>query len=366
MFNPVVYHGLVFLCSLLLCYYLIPLVVQLACRLHILDLPDGNIKVHEKPVPYLGGLAVYLAFIETLALFYPFNNHILWLLLGSTLLLFVGLIDDLAVLKPGQKFLGQMMATVCFLKGGFWLKSIFFSSNLNLFFSGFWILSIINAFNLIDVMDGLSSLVALTVAGSFFVMAIFFQQYDISLLLLAFMGALCAFFLYNKPPANIYLGDAGALFVGGFLSVIPFLLPWSSQSFEAYYASVIIFAVPLLELFFLVIIRTWLGIPFYRGSPHHFAIYLQKKGWTKKQVLGFVLFVGCYALVAAMAFLVGAITVLGLGILSIMLFCGWSVVVFSAVLTHKRPETVPESPNRYIYGATKHVEIVNFSAKKHR
>ena len=159
--------------SLLLGYSLVPMIARAAYRLRILDRPDGSIKTHEAPIPYLGGVAVYGVFIMTLALFYPFKNMVLWLLLGSTILLFVGLIDDLAVLKPGQKFAGQLFAVLCFLKGGFWLKTAFFSSFFNFFLSGLWMLSIINAFNLIDVMDGLSSLVALIVAGSFFLWRFF-------------------------------------------------------------------------------------------------------------------------------------------------------------------------------------------------
>ncbi len=251
------------------------------------------------------------------------------MLLGSTILLFVGLVDDLAVLKPGQKFFGQMIAAFCFLKGGFWLKSIFFSSFFNLFISGFWMLSIINAFNLIDVMDGLSSLVAFMVASSFFCMAIFFQQYDISLLLLAFMGSIFAFFLHNKPPAKIYLGDAGALFVGGFLSAVPLLLPWSSQSFEAYYAAPVIFAIPLLELFFLVVIRTYLGIPFYKGSPHHFSIYLMKKGWSKKKVLALVAGLSLFIFAIAMAFLMGFLSISLLMMFVSLIFTLWVLVVLS-------------------------------------
>lgn len=305
-----------------------PLVAKTARLLRILDLPDGVIKIHEQPIPYLGGLAVYVAFIMTLGVFYPFNNTVLWLLLGSTILLFVGLIDDLAVLNPGQKFFGQCVAVCCFLKGGLWLKSIFFSSFFTLAFSGFWMLSIINAFNLIDVMDGLSSLVAIITASSFFLMALFFGVYDISLLLLAFIGAMIAFFFYNKPPARIYLGDAGALFVGGFLAAIPLLLPWSSRSFDAYYAAPVIFAVPLLELFYLVVIRTRLGIPFYKGSPHHFSIYLMRKKWKKGSVLCFVGGMNLLLFVGAMNYLVYLFSPSWLAIFCILFFIIWSLIIF--------------------------------------
>lgn len=314
--------------SFLLGFYLIPLVMKIASRYNILDLPDGNIKCHKAPTPYLGGIAVYVAFVATLALAYPFENKILWLLLGTTCLLFVGLVDDLHVLRPGQKFLGQIFAVLCFLKGGVALKTTFFSSFFNMTCSAFWMLSIINAFNLIDVMDGLSSLVAIVAASSFLCIALMFQLYSISLLLLAFIGAFSAFYLFNKPPAKIYLGDAGAMFAGGFLSAIPLLFPWSAQSIDAYYTPAIILAIPIIEICSLITIRTWLGIPFYRGSPHHFAIYLQNKGWSKYHVLAFSLIMGLIFSVISFLFLLKFIA---LGVLILLLgttFLSWCFIVF--------------------------------------
>lgn len=321
-------HLFCFIFALLLVLYLVPLLIQAAYRLRILDTPDGRIKNHDAPVPYMGGVAVYLAFITPLALAYPFKNHILWLLFGTTLLLFIGLIDDLRVLKPGQKFLGQIIAVLCFLKGGFSLKSVFFSSYANLTLSAFWMLSVINAFNLVDVMDGLSSTIALVAAAALLLLAFMFKLYYVSLLLITFCGALLGFLYYNKPPAKIYLGDAGALFVGGFLAAVPMLFPWSAQSWDSYYTPGIILGIPLLEVTSLVIIRLWLGIAPYRGSPHHFSIYLQKKGWSKYKVLGFTALMGVILSVIAYAFFFGFISFWSLMASGFVFFVFWSWAVF--------------------------------------
>ena len=328
-------HAFSIVFSFLLVYYLIPLLVRSARQLGFLDQPDGKIKVHKTPIPFFGGLAIYCGFIATLGLAYPFANHILWLLLGSTLLLFLGLIDDLKVLKPGQKFFGQIFAVLCFLKGGFSLKTVFFSSGLNLFLSAFWMLSVINAFNLVDVMDGLSSVIALIAATSFFVIALLFGQHEVSLLLATFIGALLAFFWYNKPAAKIYLGDAGSMFLGGFLSALPLLLKWSAFSFDAYYAPAIILGVPLVEVFFLIIIRTRLGIPFYKGSPHHFCIYLQNKGWSKWKVLGFTALMGMMLSGIAFLYLFQKISFLGLIVSGALFLALWSYCVFFGVQPEK-------------------------------
>lgn len=309
-------------------FYMIPKIIRSSLRLGIMDVPDGKIKCHNAPIPYLGGIAIYASFIATLCIVYPFENKILWLLLGSTLLLFIGLIDDLRILTPARKFLGQMVAALCFLKGGFSLKSEFLSSFFNLFISGFWMLSVINAFNLVDVMDGLSSLIAIVCTTSFLIIAFLFEQYEVSLLLTAFLGAVTAFFVYNKPPAKIYMGDAGSMFLGGFLASIPLLFSWSNCSIDAYYAAVVILAIPLLEVFFLVIIRTSIGIPFYKGSPHHFSIYLMKKGWSKYKILFFTMIMGISFSCTAFLFLFKIVNFWGLVSIILFLLLIWCYFVF--------------------------------------
>lgn len=169
-------------------------------------------------------------------------------------------------------------------------------------FSLLWIATIINAFNLVDVMDGLASLLAICATLSFGIIAAVTGQYTILYLLAPFVGALCAFFWYNKPKARIYLGDTGSLVIGGFLSVIPFLFNWGLYSPYGFVVPFILLAIPLLEVGTLIIVRTYKGIPFYRGSPDHFSIYLQQKGWSKNTILGYM--VGLSSLLCATAVLV--------------------------------------------------------------
>ena len=124
------------------------------------------------------------------------------------------------------------------------------------------------------------------------------------------------------------MGDAGSMFLGGFLSAIPLLISWSSHSFNAYYTPIAILAVPLLEIFFLVIIRTWIGIPFYRGSPHHFSIYLQKKGWSKNKVLIFTSLMAVIFSAVGFLFLFELINLIGLFLLLVFLFFVWTYFIF--------------------------------------
>ncbi|MFA5075005.1 MAG: MraY family glycosyltransferase [Candidatus Babeliales bacterium] len=324
----VVRHLFCVVFSSLLAFYLVPMFINAAFRFNILDIPDGKIKNHKKATPYLGGLAIYVPFIATLAIAYPFENKILWLLLGSTFLLFVGLIDDMKCLKPSQKLFGQFIAVICFLKGGFSLKTNFFSDFFNIFASAFWMLLIINAFNLVDVMDGLSSVLAIVSSLSFFVIALFFGQYELSLLLLTFTIPLIVFLFYNRPPAKIYLGDTGSLYIGGFMSAIPLLFPWSSISFESYYAPIIILGIPILEVVTLVVIRTYKCIPFFRGSPHHFSIYLRKK-WSVLKVLLFSSIMSLILSLIAILFLFKFISFIYLIIFILIFLVFWFYFIFS-------------------------------------
>ena len=111
-----------FFISFLLTFYLIPFFCAVAQRLNFLDVPDGKIKNHAKPVPHLGGLAIFIGFLVALALIFPFQNTLFLFFVGATLLLFVGLVDDFFVLKPSQKFFGQIIATLCFLNSYFYFK----------------------------------------------------------------------------------------------------------------------------------------------------------------------------------------------------------------------------------------------------
>jgi UDP-GlcNAc:undecaprenyl-phosphate GlcNAc-1-phosphate transferase len=279
-----------FIVAFLVTYFLVPVVCKIANSLGIIDQPDGVIKKHEKATPYLGGVAVYMGFISSIALFSCLESSLFSLLVGSTVLLFVGLLDDLNPMKPYQKFLGQIIAAICFINGGFFLKEQFFQENymIALPISLLWILTIINAFNLVDVMDGLATTIAIGSAFIFAFVALFFQLQAPALLLSALLGALVAFLWYNKPTAKIYLGDAGSLFLGGVLACVPFLFKWGVYNPYGYLAPAVILAIPLLEISTLVIIRTYKGIPFFRASPDHFSIYLRSKGWSKNFILVYV------------------------------------------------------------------------------
>lgn len=313
--------------------YLIPLFIKIAHKLDVLDKPDGKLKTHKQAVPYLGGLAVYGGYIIALALFFPFESQAFLFFIGTTLLLFVGLIDDIIPLSPSQKFLGQILATICFLKAGLYAKELFFGAHECLLrialkvLSAFWMLTIINSFNLLDIMDGLASLIALNAATGFYFIAVVLGLHNVTVLLSAFIGAVFAFWIINKPQASMYLGDAGSLFLGGFLATVPFMIPWGTYFTYGLLAVPVIMAFTIWEVCLLIIIRSYKGIPFYQGSPHHFAHYLRRKGWSPQQILTVVAVLGF--VLNAIAYLLALKGMFAALLLFFLCALLWSYLVFA-------------------------------------
>lgn len=279
-----------FLCALFFSFmvtlYLVPVFCALARHTGFVDNPDGLIKTHRAPIPYMGGLAVYGGFLMSLLLFVPISEQLFFLLVGVTFLLLVGLWDDFLPLSPRQKYIGQIIAVFCFLRAGFYVKEDFFYAYIwGIPLSCFWMLSIINAFNLIDVMDGLTAVTSMGIIAIFLALSVAMQQYQLVIVLGALLGSVSGFFVYNRPPARIYLGDSGALFLGGFFSAIPFLFKWGSYNPYGFLVPCIILAVPSLEIMGLVIIRSYKKLPIYLPSPDHFSLKLLARGWSKWEVL---------------------------------------------------------------------------------
>jgi len=323
------------LISFLFTFFFVPLVAKVAFKFNVVDAPDGKLKKHERITPYLGGVALGIGFISALFLanfheIFLFNTQIISLLVGAFFLLAVGLVDDILVIKPIQKLAGQSISTLFFLKAGLYIN-IHGYNFISIPISFLWFLSAINAFNLVDVMDGLATILAITSTTSFLFLALFLGKINFALFLAAFLGSLAAFFWYNKPSAKIYLGDAGSLFIGGILSAVPFFLISKSNSlndFYIFFSSILILLIPLLELICLIIIRSYKKIPFYLGSPDHFAIYLQKKGWSKLNilfyvsVLTFILFGMSYSLIFHYISLIVSLVALTL------LFSFWCFILY--------------------------------------
>jgi UDP-GlcNAc:undecaprenyl-phosphate GlcNAc-1-phosphate transferase len=273
--------------ALLLGLYFTPVARQAALRFGIVDEPDGRLKRQEAPVPYLGGLAVFLAYVIALGMVMPFDSLLLGLLLAGTLTLLVGLIDDFGVLTPLAKVAGQGVAIFVLLRSGAVIELVEVPVGLRWPLAAAFLLAVCNAFNLLDIMDGLAAGVGGVAGLALGTVALAGGEIPEAAAAFALAGGLFGFLVYNFSPAKIYLGDAGSLAVGITLGALAIAIRWTERSPAGFLAPLVILAVPLADTAYVSILRARAGKPFWHGSPDHFPLRLRRalKGDVRKAVL---------------------------------------------------------------------------------
>jgi UDP-GlcNAc:undecaprenyl-phosphate GlcNAc-1-phosphate transferase len=179
-------------------------------------------------------------------------------------------------MTPRQKLLGQTLAGLVLIKSGIFIKLEFIPVSLAIPLTLLWILSVTNAFNIIDVMDGLAGgigcLAALIIAVANFMVG----RDSIALLSIVLAGAVLGFLRSNFQPARIYLGDSGSLFIGFMLAALSMNAGYTRFNLVAAISPALILGVPLFDLAFVMFVRWKRGVPVMKGSPDHFAIRLQR------------------------------------------------------------------------------------------
>src|SRR5437867_1286336 len=277
---------LAFLLAAVLGHYLTPMLRQAAIRFGIVDRPDGKLKNHRAPVPYLGGIAIYLSFLLSLALTVEFQREVLGILLAGAIVVILGLVDDLGALSPPVKLAGQVVAILTLMKASVIIKLTFLPAWAALPLSFFWLLAITNAFNLVDIMDGLAAGVGLIACVVLCLVAAGNGREVVATLLAGLAGSLAGFLRYNLEPARIYMGDTGCLFVGLMLGALAMNNSYTSKNLVASLAPVVILGIPIFDMLFVMFVRWRRGIPVMRGSPDHFALRLRKWRLTTRQTVG--------------------------------------------------------------------------------
>ncbi|MDR4479640.1 MAG: MraY family glycosyltransferase [Nitrospira sp.] len=341
-----------FLVAVLLSIYGVPLARRAALKFGIVDSPDGRLKHQREPVPYLGGLAIYLAFLVSLAFTFEFRQDVLGIVLSGTLIVMLGLIDDFGVLSPGTKLAGQFLAVFVLIKSGIRIEIASLPDWVDIALTVFWMIGIINAFNLLDIMDGLSAGVGVISAGFLCVVAILNNDQAIAFMLAALMGSLIGFLRYNWRPASIYMGDSGAMFIGLMLGALSMIGKYTEGHSVSLLTPVLILGMPIFDTLFVMYIRFLRGLPVFLGSPDHFAIRLRHWGLSVTQVVvlsyvGAALLGGIGLLVMAVpqsiAVILSGVTVLGLAAAAVALT---RVNVSKGIAAISRDAVPPRSTER--------------------
>ena len=254
----------------------VPLARWFALRIGFVNHPNPIVAQHVRPVAYLGGPGIALAVLIALVAF-PFavkDPDSVKILLTGVLFLILGVADDRKAFPAGPKFLFQaLLAGFAALSGLVYPFTGLLTADRALSMS--WILILVNAFNLVDVCDGLLA----GLATIFFAFCIIVAPAHAALSALV-CGACLGFLFFNRPRASIFLGDAGSHFLG-FMAAAISLTPGNDWTPHQYIPALgLALAVPLFETTFLVIVRSAHGMPWWRGSPDHFALRLQAAGLT--------------------------------------------------------------------------------------
>ncbi len=276
---------LTFMIAFLLSLYAVPIAGTTAEKFGIVDKPDGKLKHQRKPVPYLGGLAIYLAFLISLAFTFEFRHDVLGIMLAGTLVTMLGLIDDFGELSPRNKLIGQLLAIFILIKSGIRIEIVAIPEWLGLALSVFWMVGIINAFNLLDIMDGLAAGIGVICASMLLWVSIANGDTTIAFLLTALIGSLIGFLRFNFPPAKIYMGDAGAMFLGLMIGALTMIGQYTGRHAVSLLTPLLILGVPIFDTLFVMYIRYLRGLPIFLGSPDHMAIRLRHWGLTVSQVV---------------------------------------------------------------------------------
>lgn len=276
---------LTFMVAALLSMYGVPIARRAALKFGIVDKPDGRLKHQREPVPYLGGVAIYLAFLVSLAFTFEFRHDVLGIVLSGTLIVMLGLIDDFGVLSPGTKLAGQLLAVFVLIKSGIRIEIASLPDWIDMVLTVLWMIGIINAFNLLDIMDGLSAGVGIISAAFLCMVAVLNGDQAIAFMLAALMGSLLGFLRYNWRPASIYMGDSGAMFIGLMLGALSMIGKYTEGHSVSLLTPVLILGMPIFDTLFVMYIRFLRGLPVFLGSPDHMAIRLRHWGLSVTQVV---------------------------------------------------------------------------------
>ncbi|WP_378951086.1 glycosyltransferase family 4 protein [Pelosinus sp. sgz500959] len=294
-----------FTIALAVAYFVTPQVKDLATKIGALDAPDDR-KVHTKPIPRMGGLAIYAGFVLSILASMYISREIMGLLVGGTVILIVGIIDDLKPLPAKVKLLGQIVAAVVLVMFDIridWLTNPFgdmlyvdyFAIPLTIL----WVVSLTNTVNLIDGLDGLAAGVSTIAAVTILLVALQQNFWTVAILTAALAGSALGFLQHNFNPAKIFMGDTGSMFLGYMLAAISILGAVKSAATIALIVPIVALGLPILDTAFAIIRRYMSGRPIFKPDKGHLHHRLLEMGLTQKQaVLLMYVISGCLGLSA--------------------------------------------------------------------
>lgn len=305
---PYVYIA-AFLTGAVLSLFLTPLSGMAARRFNVISVPSER-SVHRHPMPLLGGLGIYFPILITILGGIIISNSRLFpaslseyipgirstmgklfaILSGGAIVVTFGVIDDVKTLRAGQKLFLQIISAIIVFSAG--IRISLTGPLPSFFLTVFWLILMMNAFNLMDNMDGLSSGVAFISGAILFIFAVMMKQLFVATILAVFLGSVTGFLRYNFPPAKIFMGECGSAFLGYFLGTTAILLTFyryeEHQTFLPLFAPLVVFSVLFFDTVSVIWIRSKRGLPVFQADRNHLSHRLVGLGMTNKQAVLFI------------------------------------------------------------------------------
>ncbi|HAZ07460.1 MAG TPA: hypothetical protein DCZ01_02805 [Elusimicrobia bacterium] len=276
-------------------FFLTPLVRLVSIRFGFLDTVSSEVKTHKSPTPIFGGVAIYAGFVGAVLLLRLTTNfpsgtlyNLRALVLGATLAFLLGLADDLnrpSGLGYKPKFLVQFLATALLVRFGLRIRFIH-PPWVAGFVTIVWVVGVTNAFNIIDIMDGLAASQALVAACGFLLVSLPSEELYVNFASAAVAGAALGFLPWNLSRRHkVFMGDSGSLVIGFLLAGISLGARYSDVNNVGVFAPLLILFVPVFDTFFVSILRLNQGRSPFLGSRDHFALRLERLGFLRDHVV---------------------------------------------------------------------------------
>ncbi|NMA93450.1 MAG: undecaprenyl/decaprenyl-phosphate alpha-N-acetylglucosaminyl 1-phosphate transferase [Clostridiales bacterium] len=275
-----------------------PIIIKIASKIGAMDIPMDDRRMHAKPVPYLGGVAIYLGIMAAFLYRGEINQQLLGLTLGSTMILILGVIDDIKGLRARTKLVGQIACAAVlyfntvqirgmanFLPWG--PRYINFPGVVAFLVTVLWVVGITNTINLIDGLDGLAAGISCISCMAVAYTAALTDRMGTCLIMLAVTGATLGFLLYNFYPAKIFMGDAGAMLLGYLLAGVSLIgdKPTKSTTLFATIIPILILAIPIFDTTFAIVRRMASRKPIMQADKGHLHHRIMAMGFGQRRTV---------------------------------------------------------------------------------
>ncbi len=331
-----------------------PIVKSLAFRVGAVDVPKDNRRMHKTPIPRMGGLAIYFGFVVSVLAFMPLNDALRGALLGGSMIVVLGIFDDIYALPAMPKFLVQILAAVVAVLHG---NIITFLSNPNIFsadpywnlgilsipFSVIWIVAITNSVNLIDGLDGLACGVSTISSMTMLIISLIVADTPVAMLMAALAGSCIGFLPYNLNPAKIFMGDTGSTFLGFILAVASIQGLFKLGAIISFAVPFLLLGLPIFDTCFAILRRVAKGQSPMSPDRLHIHHRLIDMGFSQKQAVAVL-----YVISAILSLSAVVLTTIGVvrAILFLMALCAAGAVAAKVYLpTHITEEESAEIPS---------------------